>query len=139
VVWKELTVSSLPISGRVSNDRLDESDIKSMAVNKSVRMAKLCEKDDDEEEEDFEIVGCASSDVMIFKLFLPKILPKILSFVCSNFFCKNVIITLVFEKNANFFAENRRKLAKIAEICDHNIDPSCQRPLHVQGDADHPG
>jgi hypothetical protein len=27
---------------------------------------------------------------------------------------------LVFEKNANFF---RRKLAKIAENCDHNIDP----------------
>jgi hypothetical protein len=34
--------------------------------------------------------------------------------------CKNWIITLVFEKNANFF---RRKLAKIAENCDHNIDP----------------
>jgi hypothetical protein len=30
------------------------------------------------------------------------------------------IITLVFEKNANFF---RRKLSKIAENCDHNIDP----------------
>jgi hypothetical protein len=29
-------------------------------------------------------------------------------------------ITLVFEKNANFF---RRKLLKIAENCDHNIDP----------------
>jgi hypothetical protein len=27
---------------------------------------------------------------------------------------------LVFKKNANFF---RRKLAKIAEISDHNIDP----------------
>jgi hypothetical protein len=27
---------------------------------------------------------------------------------------------LVFEKNANFFAE---KSAKIAENCDHNIDP----------------
>jgi hypothetical protein len=33
---------------------------------------------------------------------------------------KHWIITLVFEKNANFF---RRKLAKIAENCDHNIDP----------------
>jgi hypothetical protein len=31
-----------------------------------------------------------------------------------------VIITLVFEKNAKFF---RRKLGKIAENCDHNIDP----------------
>jgi hypothetical protein len=34
--------------------------------------------------------------------------------------CKILIITLVFEKNANFF---RRKLSKIAENCDHNIDP----------------
>jgi hypothetical protein len=31
-----------------------------------------------------------------------------------------LIITLVFEKNANCF---RRKWAKIAEDCDHNIDP----------------
>jgi hypothetical protein len=35
-------------------------------------------------------------------------------------FEKFVIITLVFGKNANFF---RRKLSKIAENCDHNIDP----------------
>jgi hypothetical protein len=35
-------------------------------------------------------------------------------------FCKKLIITLVFKKNANFF---RQKLAKIAENCDHNIDP----------------
>jgi hypothetical protein len=34
-------------------------------------------------------------------------------------FCKNWIITLLFEKNTIF----RKKLAKIAEICDHNIDP----------------
>jgi hypothetical protein len=33
--------------------------------------------------------------------------------------CKNLIITLVSEKNANFFC---RKLSKIAENCDHNID-----------------
>jgi hypothetical protein len=33
---------------------------------------------------------------------------------------RNLIIALVFEKNANFF---RRKLAKSAENCDHNIDP----------------
>jgi hypothetical protein len=59
-----------------------------------------------------------------------------------------MIITLVFEKNANFFAENcgklskiakncrkspkivenRRKLSKIAENCYHNIDPS----LHIR-------
>jgi hypothetical protein len=34
-------------------------------------------------------------------------------------FSKNLIIVLVFEKNANFC----RKLSKIAENCDHNIDP----------------
>jgi hypothetical protein len=31
-----------------------------------------------------------------------------------------LITLLVFKKNANFF---RRKLEKIAENCDHNIDP----------------
>jgi hypothetical protein len=35
-------------------------------------------------------------------------------------FYKNIIITLVIEKNGNFF---RRKMSKIAENCDHNIDP----------------
>jgi hypothetical protein len=35
-------------------------------------------------------------------------------------FLKYVIKTLLFEKNANFF---RKKLAKIAEKCDHDIDP----------------
>jgi hypothetical protein len=35
-------------------------------------------------------------------------------------FAKIVIITLVFEKNDIFFC---RKLAKIAENSDHNIDP----------------
>jgi hypothetical protein len=35
-------------------------------------------------------------------------------------FEKVVIISFVFEKNANFF---RRKFAKIAKNCDHNIDP----------------
>jgi hypothetical protein len=30
--------------------------------------------------------------------------------------CKNLIITLVFEKNANFFAENWEKLRKIVII-----------------------
>jgi hypothetical protein len=35
-------------------------------------------------------------------------------------YAKKLIITLVFENNANFF---RRKLSKIAENCDHNIDP----------------
>jgi hypothetical protein len=35
-------------------------------------------------------------------------------------YAKNLLITLVFEINANFF---RRKLSKIAENCDRNIDP----------------
>jgi hypothetical protein len=34
-------------------------------------------------------------------------------------FCKNMIITLVFEKKTPIFS---RKLAKIVENCDHNID-----------------
>jgi hypothetical protein len=36
-------------------------------------------------------------------------------------FCKKNIITLVFEKKTAIFC---RKLAKIAENCDHNIDPT---------------
>jgi hypothetical protein len=35
-------------------------------------------------------------------------------------FWKNLIITLVFDKNAIF----RRKMAKIAENSDHNINPT---------------
>jgi hypothetical protein len=34
--------------------------------------------------------------------------------------CKNLIITFFLRKTAIFF---RQKLAKIAEYCDHNIDP----------------
>jgi hypothetical protein len=59
---------------------------------------------------------------MIFKIFSPKKLRKKWRFLTQNKakLCKLLIITLVCEKNANFF---RRKLAKIAENCDHNIDP----------------
>jgi hypothetical protein len=59
---------------------------------------------------------------MIFKIFSPKNSAKKLAFLTQNKarICKILIVTLVFEKNANFF---RRKLAKIAENCDHNIDP----------------
>jgi hypothetical protein len=64
----------------------------------------------------------SGTDVMIFKIFSPKNLAKILAFFAQTTasFCKNVIITLVFEKTPFF----RRKLAKIAENCDHSIDPS---------------
>jgi alpha/beta superfamily hydrolase len=50
---------------------------------------------------------------MIFNFFLPKIIGKAK-------LRKNLITTLVSEKKRHFF---RRKLAKIAENCDHNIDP----------------
>jgi hypothetical protein len=52
---------------------------------------------------------------MILKIFSPKAFVKILAFLLKLLlvFAKIVIITLVFEKN----------LAKIAENCDHNINP----------------
>jgi hypothetical protein len=55
---------------------------------------------------------------MIFKIFFPQNLAKILAFFAQTTasFCKNVIITLVFEKTANFFAENWQKSLKIATI-----------------------
>jgi hypothetical protein len=45
---------------------------------------------------------------MILKIFLPKNLAKILAFLTENkaSFAKIVIITVVFEKNANYFDEN---------------------------------
>jgi hypothetical protein len=57
---------------------------------------------------------------------LPKNSAKKLAFLTQNKakLCKILIIILVYEKNANFF---RRKLANIAENCDHNIDPWAQK------------
>jgi hypothetical protein len=60
---------------------------------------------------------------------LPKNLAKIFAFfaLTTVSFCKKiVIITLVFEKNANFFAENCQKLQKIVIITstpgiDYNV------------------
>jgi hypothetical protein len=72
------------------------------------------------------VTNSSGTDVMIFKIFSPKNSAKKLAFLTRNKakLCKNLIITMfVFEKNAVFFAENRRKLAKIAENCGHNIDP----------------
>jgi hypothetical protein len=59
---------------------------------------------------------------MIFHNFFPPKIGEKLAFLTQNKakLYKKLIITLVFEKNANFF---RRTLAKIAENCDHNIDP----------------
>jgi hypothetical protein len=58
------------------------------------------------------------TDVIIFKIFPPKFFCETVAFfyVCPQNkakLCRNLIITLVFEKNADFFPEN----------CDHNIDP----------------
>jgi hypothetical protein len=59
---------------------------------------------------------------LIFKIFSPKIFAKNWRFWHKTklIFWKKLITTLVFKKNANFF---RQKLGKIAENCDHNIDP----------------
>jgi hypothetical protein len=58
---------------------------------------------------------------MILKIFLPKQFSENIGVFTQTIasFCKILIITLVFEKNPIFC----RKLAKIAEISDHNIDP----------------
>jgi hypothetical protein len=51
---------------------------------------------------------------MIFKIFSPKNSAKKWAFLTQNKakLCEILIITLVFEKSANFFAQ---KLSKIAE------------------------
>jgi hypothetical protein len=55
---------------------------------------------------------------MILKIFSPKHLAKKLAFFAQTTasFCKHLIVTLVFEKNANFFAENWQKSQKIVII-----------------------
>jgi hypothetical protein len=55
---------------------------------------------------------------MIFELFSPKKSAKQLAFLTQNKakLCKILIITLVFEKNAIFFAENCQKSPKIVII-----------------------
>jgi hypothetical protein len=59
---------------------------------------------------------------MIFKIFSPKKDCEKLVFLTQNKakLHKILIITLDFQKNANFFA---KKLAKIAHNCDYNICP----------------
>jgi hypothetical protein len=55
---------------------------------------------------------------MIFKIFSPIKIAKKLAFLTQNKakLCNILIITLVFEKNANFFAENWQKSQKIMII-----------------------
>jgi hypothetical protein len=61
---------------------------------------------------------------MIFKIFSPKNLAKKLAFLTKNKakFSKKLIITLVFKKNAKFFAENWEKSQKIVII---TLTPGC--------------
>jgi hypothetical protein len=47
-------------------------------------------------------------------------------------FSKNLIVSLVFEKNSNFF---RQKLAKISENSDHYIDPWSNLEVVEERDA----
>jgi hypothetical protein len=60
------------------------------------------------------------TNVMIFKIFLYKKIAKKLAFFTQNKakICEFLIIIL---RKTPIFC---RKLAKIAENCDHNIDPS---------------
>jgi hypothetical protein len=60
----------------------------------------------------------AGTNVMILKIFSPKNLAKMLAIFAQTTasFCKNLIITLVFEKNANFFAKNWQKSQKFVII-----------------------
>jgi hypothetical protein len=64
---------------------------------------------------------------MILKIFSLKNSGKKLAFWTQNKakLCKNLIITLVFEKNANFFAENWRKSQKIVIITSVPDKDSC--------------
>jgi hypothetical protein len=57
-------------------------------------------------------------DVMILRIFSLQNSAKKLAFLAQNKakLCKILIITLVFEKNANFFAENCHKSPKIVII-----------------------
>jgi hypothetical protein len=66
---------------------------------------------------------------MILKIFSPKNSANQLAFLTQNKakLCKILIITLFFlEKNAIFC----RNMSKIAENCDHNIDPRIFKDLY---------
>jgi hypothetical protein len=61
--------------------------------------------------------GIQGTMLWFLKYFRQKMWQKMAFFAqTTTNFCKKMITTLVFEKNANF-------LPKIAENCDHNIDP----------------
>jgi hypothetical protein len=70
---------------------------------------------------------------MIFKIFSPKNSAKKLAFLTQNQakICKILIITLVFEKNANFFAENWQKSPKIVIITSTPGHPDAETKISV--------
>jgi hypothetical protein len=60
----------------------------------------------------------SGANVMILKIFSPKNSAKKFTFLTQNKakICKILFITLTFDKNANFFAENCQKSQKIVII-----------------------
>jgi hypothetical protein len=60
----------------------------------------------------------AGTDVMILKIFSPKNLAKNWRFFAQTnaSFCKNLIMALIFEKNAYIFAENWQNSQKTVTI-----------------------
>jgi hypothetical protein len=73
--------------------------------------------------------------MLLKKYFCRKILRKKLAFFARNKakLCKNWIISLIFEKNANFFAENCRKSPKIVIITSTHGHPGHRLPVVVLG------
>jgi hypothetical protein len=67
---------------------------------------------------------------MILKIFSPKNLAKVFAFLAQTTvsFCKNCDRNIGFREKRQFF---RQKLAKIAEICDHIIDPWSKRITYI--------
>jgi hypothetical protein len=70
---------------------------------------------------------------MIFKIFFAKKFSENIGFFAQSTasFCKNLIITLVFEKNANFFAANWQKSQKIVIITSSPGRPDWANSRHL--------
>jgi hypothetical protein len=73
---------------------------------------------------------------MILKIFSPKNSAKKLAFLTQNKakLYKILIRTLVFEKNANFFADffGENILKIITSVPDFEIDSTSQLPFHMR-------
>jgi hypothetical protein len=57
-------------------------------------------------------------------MFSPKNLVKIFAQTNASF-CKNMIVTLVFEKNANLLQEKERERNKIDQLLQKNMPTRC--------------